>query len=160
MSAGHDIAGGKMLLILRQTTVSAEFNAIAVQDHTVLSGWRHDPIIAVRAVGMKVEHKHESGAFTSDDFIFQVLVNNKGTRCIQKKEGFGQRGHLPVEPRQQVVFKIDVIHQVPLPAGIMIGPVVARSRKIDPFGVTEFVAHEIKITCIGSGHCDQPDDLV
>lgn len=74
MTSGHAIADGKMLLFPRQTAVSAEFDAIAVQDHSVFAGWRCDPKIAVRAGGVKIKNKHKVGAFTCDNLVFRVLV--------------------------------------------------------------------------------------
>ena len=49
---------------------------------------------------------------------------------------------------------------MPLATGILIGPVVAFPRKINPFRMTEFVAHKIEIAGTGGGQGDQADHLV
>lgn len=35
------------------------------------------------------------------------------------------------------------------------GPVVTFARKVDPFGVSEFVAHKVEVTVVGGGEGDE-----
>ena len=39
--------------------------------------------------------------------------------------------------------------------GIVMGPVVTFTRKVDPFGVSEFVAHEVEVTVVGGSEGDE-----
>ncbi len=68
--------------------------------------------------------------------------------------------HGLVEIAQIVIFQIGIICQMPLSACIFIGPVVPFTGKIDPFGMTELVTHEIEIAAIDGGGRHQTDHLM
>lgn len=44
--------------------------------------------------------------------------------------------------------------------GVGVAPAVALARKVDPFGMSEFVAHEIEIGVPACRDRDEPDHLV
>ena len=63
-----------------------------------------------------------------------------------------QRNHRAVEFGKLPVSEGRIIAQAPLPARVVIKPVVAFAGKINPFQLTEFVVHEIQITRAGRGN--------
>ena len=48
-----------------------------------------------------------------------------------------------------MIFKILVLDQMPLSSGIFITPVVSFPWEIDPFRMSEFIAHKIQISTSG-----------
>ena len=73
---------------------------------------------------------------------------------------FDHPDHFPVERRQVLVFEVRVIHQRPLPPGILVAPVVSLAGEIDPFRVAEVVAHEGHICLSAQGDREQPDHFM
>ena len=63
-------------------------------------------------------------------------------------EGTQEVDHVTVEVAQQMVAELLVVHQIPLAARIFIAPSVAFARKVYPFGMAEFVAHEVEVAAI------------
>lgn len=61
-----------------------------------------------------------------------------------------------VEGSEVLIFQIISIYEVPLPTGVFIGPAVSLTRKIDPFGVAEFISHEVEVTAVDSREGYQP----
>ena len=59
-----------------------------------------------------------------------------------------------------MIAQFVIIQQIPLPARVLIRPTVTFAREVDPFGVTEFVAHEVEITAIACRHRDEPNHFV
>ncbi len=57
-------------------------------------------------------------------------------------------------------MKIRIVGKRPLASCILHRPVVPLSRKVDPFRVPEFIAHEIQVTFAGEAERDEPDQLV
>ena len=39
--------------------------------------------------------------------------------------------------------------------GVVMGPVVTFARKVDPFGVSEFIAHKVEVAVVGGGEGDE-----
>ena len=53
--------------------------------------------------------------------------------------------HVLVKCSQVLVFQFRIIYQRPLPAAIIITPVIAFPREVNPFGMTEFIPHKVHI---------------
>ena len=68
--------------------------------------------------------------------------------------------HVFIEIPQLSVTKGIVVFQRPLATGIMERPLVPLPRKIDPFGMTELVAHEREVAASAGGQGHQADHLV
>ncbi|MPN51922.1 hypothetical protein SDC9_199573 [bioreactor metagenome] len=59
-----------------------------------------------------------------------------------------------------MVLEVFVVSQLPLAPGVFVRPVVPFPRKINPFRMSELVAHKIQVASVyGSGR-NQPDHLM
>ena len=89
-----------------------------------------------------------------------MFVEELGAGCLDEAVDPAHLHHGLVEIGEEPVAEGGVVAQVPLAAGIVIAPVIALAREINPFGVAEFVAHEVEIAVPGRGQGDKPDHLV
>ena len=55
---------------------------------------------------------------------------------------------------------MSLVRQIPLPAAVLVTPVVALAREVDPLGVPQLVAHEVQVGLAPEGHGDEPNHLV
>ena len=65
-----------------------------------------------------------------------------------------------VESSEVLVFEVFPVYEVPLATGIFVGPAVALTGEVDPFGVPEFVTHEIEVSAVDGREGYQSNHLV
>ena len=94
---------------------------------------------------MPVEDEDEPPVRKGDRLVAVVHLQAVGIAVAQYAVAFDQREHCPVECPQPRVTQQTVLGERPLPAGVGVAPAVAFAREVDPFGVSEFVAHEVEI---------------
>ena len=89
--------------------------------------------------------------------VHQLIV---GIAAPHHTVRLGHRQHGPVEKTELTVAQAVVVSQRPLAARITVAPAVPLARKVDPFGMTELVAHKIEIGLASQRKRHQPDHLV
>ena len=68
--------------------------------------------------------------------------------------------HFAVEITEPMVAKFLIINEIPLPTGVFVAPTVALTRKINPFGMAELVAHKIQVAAVDGRGRDEANHLV
>jgi hypothetical protein len=59
-----------------------------------------------------------------------------------------------------VVPQICSICEVPSPSAIMVAPVIALAREIDPFRMSKFVTHKVEVGFTSQTKGNEPDHFV
>ena len=81
-------------------------------------------------------------------------------RKIEQAIGTHESDHRRIESAEIMVAQVRIVHQGPLPSGIFVRPSVSRTREVDPFRMTEFIAHEIEVSPSAGRQGNQTDHLV
>ena len=68
--------------------------------------------------------------------------------------------HLLIEAVEVGIEVVGVVHQVPLATGILTTPSVPFAGEVNPLGVSELVAHEVEVSAVDSGGCNEANHLV
>ena len=68
--------------------------------------------------------------------------------------------HRRIEIAEVGIAGLGVIHEGPLPPTMLIGPVIAFAREVQPLGMTEFVAHEVEPSFAATDQSNEADHLV
>lgn len=95
-----------------------------------------------------IEYKQELSSFVDQYFIFFVRFTDKLMFARKDVEIFVERKHELIESLQMMVPEVCSVSQVPSSPTIVITPVVAFPRKINPLRMTKFITHEVKISII------------
>ena len=99
----------------------------------------------VRLRWMEIEDKKQITLLVDDDFAHVVLGRHVLVLLDHGFESYLYLVHFFVESVEVAVSKIFVVHQVPLTTTMLITISITFSREIDPFGMTEFIAHEVEV---------------
>ena len=76
-----------------------------------------------------------------------VLVHEQVVGIAVGKDAVSayHKEHLAVEIGQERISQLLAVAQRPLAPCVVVRPAVALAREVDPFGVSEFVAHEVEV---------------
>ena len=127
---------------------TAELHIICVEDILVSALAHHEAIVSIRACGAEVEEEEQVAAFVGQYLVtivvpdFAHLETLDGTLFLQSLE------HGGIKVAQIVIAKLLVVHQIPLTTGILLAPSVTFAGEVNPFGMSELIAHEVEITAI------------
>ena len=92
---------------------------------------------------------------------FLLFVGNQEARRSEEQALRAEEmDHCAVEIPQVAVTEILRFGKGPLPPCVLERPAVPLPGEINPFGVAEFIPHEIEVAASGSRGGDQPDHLV
>mmetsp|Transcript_40311 Transcript_40311/g.126894 ORF Transcript_40311/g.126894 Transcript_40311/m.126894 type:complete len:704 (-) Transcript_40311:165-2276(-) len=140
----------------------SKLGPVRVEDDLVLAGpHSSDTISLVGLGGVEVEDE-EKFALLGDDHLITLIhqAHILVAALMHEAERFFQALHGRVEVVEMDVTKMRLIGEVPLAASMMIGPVVADAREVDPLRMSEFVTHEVEVSLSSERHGDQSDHLV
>jgi hypothetical protein len=94
---------------------------------------------------MEVENENQVSLLVNDDFISFILYGYVLVGLDHgSKKNFGMI-HFFIKSVKVTISKIFVVHEIPLSTAMLIAISISFTWEIDPFWVTEFVAHEIKV---------------
>ena len=68
--------------------------------------------------------------------------------------------HLLVEIAKPMIAEFVVVDEVPLTAGILVTPAITLTGKVNPFGMTKLIAHEIEVATVDGSSSYQTYHLV
>ena len=94
---------------------------------------------------MKVEDKKQIVPGKAEHLLGRLHQHQIGYGLIKDPVILTLMDHIMVEIIQPLILQKSVILQTPLTAAVMETPAVAFPRKIDPFGMTKFIAHEVQV---------------
>ena len=150
----------KETLLLFDAALAAETTGVAVQVHVVITGAHGHGMVHPGLGGMKVEDIDHGSPFKGEPFFYARNPQEPDGGLAKKTAILNKGRHGPVKACQKWVFQVRVVHQAPLPPGIMTGPVIAVAGKIDPLRVAELIAHKVKIPAACRCKGDEADHLV
>ena len=134
---------------------------IGAENNGVFAGLMHgDQNVVQRVAEVEVEHEHQTVAVKCTGLLGALHQQHVGHALIEHVVLLGQGNHILVKLVQPLIFQGAVVLQAPLTAAVVEAPAVAFSGEVDPFGMTEFVAHEVQIAFTAAGQGEQADDLV
>ena len=120
----------------------------------VFAGGNQKTVIGKRRNRIEIEYKNQVLAPERQDFIFIVVPHFMNSGNLKVIHGADETNHCFVKIAEKTVFQIRIIDQVPLTTGLFVRPSVAFSRKINPFGMPEFISHKIKVSAVDGGSGD------
>ena len=143
--AGLAVKGGGVVGYFRvDVAETVVLRVVRVQDDAVAAGRTFDGVVGIGFLRMEVEDNQTVAALERQHLVALVLA--EGNRPSVEQTVFCDAvDHVPVETVQPAVFQQLVVGQIPLAAGMVEGPAVVLPREVDPFGMTEFIAHEVEI---------------
>ena len=142
-----------------EDVVSAVGGVVGVEEGGVGSGGDVECVVGLGLGGVEVEAAEEVAALEGDDFVVFVYVEELG--FVFEEVGFLEGvEHGLVEGGELVEFEVGVVAEGPLAAGVVVGPFVAFAGEVDPFGVSEFVAHEVEVSVVGGEEGEQAGHFV
>jgi hypothetical protein len=109
---------------------------------------------------MEIESEKETVSIKDNDFV--ILVDQSQIRHLLLEDLMllYQFDHITVKCAEILIFQEIVIHKTPLTAAILEAPAIALSWEIDPFRMTEFIAHEIEIRFTAGGDREKADHFM
>lgn len=60
-----------------------------------------------------------------------------------------------VKLAEEFVFQVFAVYEAPLAACVLVRPAVAFAREVDPFRMTELVAHKVEVAAVDCGERDE-----
>ena len=141
-------------------SMTAERHVIGIQEHLIGTLANHEAIARVAAVVGEVEDEEEFTTLVCQHLIIVLgpYFGDGGLLDVLLELQYLQ--HLLVKVAQIVVAEFLVVHKVPLTAGILVAPSVVLAGEVNPFRVTELVAHEVEVSAVNGGSREQTDHLV
>eukprot|EP00951_Prasinocladus_malaysianus_P021839 scaffold181505_cov33-Prasinocladus_malaysianus.AAC.1 len=109
---------------------------------------------------MEVEDKDKLIALADNDLALVVLLADAQVWGADEAKPVVQLMHGLVPLVELVVQQVRPVHQAPLAPAVLVAPVVAVSREVDPLGVAKLVAHEVQPAVPAERHRQQPCHLV
>ena len=132
--------------LLRNAILTSEPLFIRAENSLITSWICYRNKISVERTGrIEVERKCQTCLLKNQDLIHLMRPHIVCSIRIQYIILFSQRDHLLIKQVQPAVLQILIIYQTPLTSAVMITPAIALSRKINPFRMPEFIAHEIQV---------------
>jgi hypothetical protein len=107
-----------------------------------------DGILLETFGGVKVEDKQERSLLIDQDLVSIVLSAYVLITITDEIVVEIQADHELLKLEKIVIAQVGAVSEVPSPTAVVVAPVVALPRKINPFRVSEFVAHEGQIALV------------
>ena len=92
--------------------------------------------------------------------VATVVPDRDDWSLVEAEYRLNQMYHIAIEGIEELIIEVLTIDELPLTAGILVAPAIAFAREIDPFWMTELIAHEVEITAIDGSEGDETDHLV
>ena len=138
------------------TVEAAELFLVAVEDDLVGGQLFGGELVTVeRCGGVEVEKEDEASFFESEDFFLVVAPEVDRGVGGQKFVFLDEFQHVFVESSEVFVSEMVGVGEAPMSHSMMEAPVVAFPREINPFGMAEFVAHEVEVAL--SRECERDE---
>merc|ERR1719400_1899509 len=107
-----------------------------------------------------IESKEQSCALKDNRLVVFMLCRHIARLCRKPTHPLLQHVHLFVPKIQMLVTEVRVVHETPLPPGMMIALLVANPWEVQPLGMTKLVSDEVQPTLSTQSVDKEPDHLV
>ena len=91
-----------------------------------------------------IEDENQVATLVDDGLVRLVGQQKPSGQGLHHDMAFHQVEHGTVESAHEAVFQVLVVDERPLATGELVAPIVACTRKVNPFGMAELVAHEVE----------------
>ena len=106
-------------------------------------GWfTLNSVVFERFFGVEVKDKEQVFPLKRKHLIRHIIMNAPHFGRFQQTLLSEKVDHIFIKVEQPVKLQFGIFGDTPYSAGMLIGPVVPLTWKIDPFGVAKFVSHE------------------
>lgn len=102
---------------------------------------------------VEVKDKQQLTLFKNKYLVAVVLRPYVLKLWLEHVEVRVQLYHFLLEVVQKMVSQITVVRKIPSSSAVMVRPAVALAGKINPFRMSEFVAHECQVTLTSKTEC-------
>ena len=140
--------------------IATEIGIVGIEDILIGSLLHHEAIARIGVVGREVEEEQEVTT-TEGKYLVAIVVPNLNYALLLETLVFLENlEHCLVEVAEVMEAKILIVHEVPLATGIFVAPSVSFAREVDPFGMSELVAHEVEVASVYGAYCGQANHFV
>ena len=149
-----------MVYAVVDESVSSEFQGVGIEYHLILAGRREESVSGEGLCRAPVENEDEVAALECEHLVVVFLpefLNGFGLEVVLLVH---YADHGIVEAVEVFVFQVFAVNEVPLASGILIAPSVAFTREVDPFRMSELIAHEVEVAAVDAGERHEAYHLV
>ena len=108
--------------------------------------------------GAEVDGEDEIPALELERLIGLIEVEDLSAWGLENVGGDFHEG--AIEGFELSVFELGVVGERPLATGVLVAPLVALAREVDPLGVAKFVPHEGEVSFPAGGEGEEAEDFV
>jgi len=141
---------GKMFDGIIRQTITAIIWIICIQNNFISSGRNQETVISKRLLRVEVEYKNQVLAHIGQYLVTVIMPYFLDRSSLEVLYAFYNSQHGSIKVTHIMICQILVVHQIPLTAGIFTRPTVTFTGEVNPFRMSEFIAHKVKITAIDS----------
>jgi hypothetical protein len=109
---------------------------------------------------VEVKNKQQLALFKHQYLVAVVLRPYVLGLWLKHVEFRVQLYHFLLEVVQKMVPQINVVRKIPSSSAVMVRPAVALAGKVNPFRMSEFVAHESQVTLTSKTECQESDHFM
>lgn len=109
---------------------------------------------------VEVKDKQQLTLFKHQYLVAVVLRPYVLRLWLEHVEARVQLYHFLLEVVQKVVSQITVVRKIPSSSAVMVRPAVALTGEVNPFRMSELVAHESQITLTSETECQESDHFM
>ena len=140
--------------------IAPKLYTIRVQNYFVCTRSNQETIICKRLFRIEVEYKYEIFTLIYKYLIAVIMPDFLYWRSLEIFHAFNDLQHIFVKICHIVIGQILIVYQIPLTTGVLARPAISLAWEINPFGMSEFISHEIQITTINRGSSKQTNHLM
>ena len=137
-------------------SVSSEFGIVATEYVLVFSCRGQNAVSVEGFERVEVEYEKQIVAQECEYLVSVVFTEFDDRGSFEFFLLAYDVNHGFVEGSEVLIFQIVSVYEVPLPTSVFIGPAVSLTRKIDPFGVAEFISHKVEVAAVDGREGYQP----
>ena len=141
-------------------TISTKDNIIRIQNHFISSRSNQKTIIHKRLFRIEVKYEYQIFASISQYLVTIIVPDLLNRSSLEILHALDNLQHFSIKVSHIVISQILVIYQIPLTASVLTRPSVSFTRKINPFGMSEFITHKVPITSINRWGGQQTDHFM
>lgn len=133
--------------VIRQSK-PAEFFIIGIEDDIIFAFRDEEAVVGEGFGRREIEDEDEVTSHIREDLICIVMPYFANGEFFDVRLRLDNGEHFAVEVPELMIAQFLIIQQIPLTPGILMRPSVTFAREVNPFGVTEFIPHEVEVTAV------------
>ena len=134
---------------------------VVARQHNFIFAFRSQKTIAfIRLERCPVKHKHQVATAKCQHLVAVAVPQTDHRQCLKIFYTFHKVYHGIVKSQKLAITQIFPVNKFPLATCIFIAPAITLARKINPFRMSELVAHKVKVSAVNGGKGYKPYHFV